>query len=115
MTPTLLAWLAQVKARKEKASAELARLCKEIWDSGRGWHWEIPANKERDTDLILGYSLDDVPALVKIVEAQARVIEADLRLLLTEPGTRSLSLLTEDRMVARAALAAAIKEATDGR
>ena len=113
MTPTLLAWLAQVKARKEKASTELARLCKEIWIGRRGWHWEIPANKERDTDLILGY-LDDVPALVKIVEAQARVIEADLRLLLTEPGTRSLSLLSEDRMVARAALAAAIKEATDG-
>ncbi len=40
-----------------RARAELSRLCKGIWAGERPWHWEIPANPERDTDLIIGEGL----------------------------------------------------------
>jgi len=50
----------------KRAQAELGRLCREIWNGNkRAWHWEIPANPKRDSDLIIGAGLDIAAKLLK--------------------------------------------------
>ena len=84
MTPTLPAWLAQVKARRQSASLV-------------------------DTVSFL-HSAGDVPALVKIVEAQAEAMEV------REHYDAFYQSVSDHEEVKRvdSALTAAIKEATDG-
>ncbi len=41
----------------QRAQDELSRLCRETWSGKNPWHWEIPANTERDSDLIIGAGL----------------------------------------------------------
>jgi hypothetical protein len=79
----------------EIASKELGDLCKARWAGGeaweRAWHWEIPANEERDTDLRIGAAIGlakDLIARVRELEAprgpyivaEGSLSEADLRL-----------------------------------
>lgn len=57
--------LGVVLQRFTRARAELSRLCREIWAGNRrAWHWEIPANPERDSDILIGDALGDIPRLV---------------------------------------------------
>ena len=47
----------QAEAEIAKANIELSRLCNEIWNTGKGWRWSIPADRERDSDLIINDAL----------------------------------------------------------
>jgi hypothetical protein len=53
----------------EIASEELGRLCKARWagpeEWANVWHWEIPANEERDTDLKIGKAIGLCQDLIK--------------------------------------------------
>jgi len=60
-------------AREQRARGELAAVCKE---GGRRWRMSIPAQPERDTDLLLAASLADVPALAGELRAARFVVEA---------------------------------------
>lgn len=62
--------LAQITARYERAHDEVIRLCEKPYEN---WRWSIPANPERDTDLILTASLKDIPWLLERV----RELEAE--------------------------------------
>jgi hypothetical protein len=57
----------------DRADLEIARLCKEIWATGKGWRWSIPADPRRDTDLILSDAITKARALL----APAQPKEAD--------------------------------------
>lgn len=54
--------LTGVRSRYAKASAEIDRLA--AAQPGNAWRWSIPANPDRDTDIILMDSLVDVPLLL---------------------------------------------------
>jgi hypothetical protein len=61
----------------ETASKTLGDFCKEVW-AGRikeAWHWEIPANPARDTDLLIGAAIGLANDLVK----EVRTLRAALR------------------------------------
>ena len=60
MTNTEPLDLDAAEARAVRASAEVARLKA----APLHWYWSIPADPERDSDLILGASVGDVPALI---------------------------------------------------
>lgn len=70
-------WETRIKEISEansKARDTLKHLCHEKWDGRDGWHWEIPANPEKDTDLIIGKSLNHVSGLCDaIMSLQASV------------------------------------------
>lgn len=59
-----------IKKREGLAFAEMVR----ILSVGQQTRMSIPANPERDTDLIISASLKDIPALVAEVERQAKVL-----------------------------------------
>jgi hypothetical protein len=67
--------LDEIQARLDKANAEMDRLTER--NPGSAWRWSIPANPERDSDLILSASMADVPFLLaelrKAHEALERV------------------------------------------
>lgn len=72
-----------IRAREQKASDEIARLTTNI--PGTNWRWSIPANPERDSDLILAASIADVPWLLDenaklraALDAVAKLHEEDL-------------------------------------
>ena len=50
--------LADAEVKIQAASTELSRLCKDIWAGKKPWHWEIPANPARDSDLLLGAAIE---------------------------------------------------------
>lgn len=53
----------------EIASKELAHLCNEKWAGRDGWHWEIPANPERDTDIRIGDAIGIAQDAVKEIHS----------------------------------------------
>ena len=59
--------LQPIKDRAQKAEDEMDRLT--AGSPGTNWRWSIPANPERDSDLILSASAADVRKLVAAVEA----------------------------------------------
>ena len=59
--------LEEIKAQYDRASEELDRLT--AGKPGTAWRWSIPANPERDSDLILADPLAAVPKLLAAVEA----------------------------------------------
>ena len=59
--------LDEIRGRERKASDEIARLT--TGNPGTNWRWSIPANPERDSDLILADSIADVTRLLAAVEA----------------------------------------------
>ena len=69
-----------IRARAARAEEELDRLR----ESRIQWRWSIPANPERDSDLIIGASQADVPTLLAALEsleearitAEAKIAEA---------------------------------------
>jgi hypothetical protein len=67
--------LDEIQARLDAANAELDRLTE--GNPGANWRWSIPANPERDSDLILSASIADIAYLLaelrKAREALARV------------------------------------------
>lgn len=65
------AWerLAEVEARLQKAHREIERLTQAPGGPGAAWRWSIPAQPERDSDLILTASVGDVPALTAALRA----------------------------------------------
>ena len=56
-------------AKVKRATEELSRLCKETWAGGKPWHWEIPANPDRDSDLLLGAAIEIANAAIKELRA----------------------------------------------
>lgn len=62
--------LDEIQERADAASKELDRLAG--GNPGTNWRWSIPAQPDRDTDLILGASQMDVPRLL----AALRAVEA---------------------------------------
>lgn len=59
-----------VKARADRAGDEVDRLCE---PRKTEWRMSIPANPDRDSDLIIGDSLADIPALI----AEVRRLRAE--------------------------------------
>lgn len=57
--------LAEIRAREERAHDEVVRICR----PGQDWRMTTPADRERDGDLIITKSLQDVPRLVAFAEA----------------------------------------------
>jgi hypothetical protein len=55
------------RARYRLACDEMDRLT--AGNPGTNWRWSIPANPDRDSDLILSASAEDVPRLADAVEA----------------------------------------------
>jgi hypothetical protein len=51
-------------AKVKRASDELSRICNETWAGGKPWHWEIPANPARDSDLLLGGAIEVANAAI---------------------------------------------------
>lgn len=51
------------KGRQEKARAEVSALC-----NGKRWKMTIPADRNRDSDLVIAAALDDAAALLSEVE-----------------------------------------------
>ncbi len=80
-------WETRIKEISEansKARDTLKHLCHEKWDGRDGWHWEIPANPEKDTDLIIGKSLNHVSGLcdaIMSLQAEAKQLDGDKWLL----------------------------------
>lgn len=72
MRPTVAddprAVLARIRERAEKAGDELDRLT-EGGGPAATWRWSIPANPERDSDLLIGASQGDVPRMARALEA----------------------------------------------
>jgi hypothetical protein len=67
--------LVAVEARATRAEAELDRLT--TGNPSANWRWGIPANPDRDSDLILSASVADVRTLlaeVQVLRAQPRPI-----------------------------------------
>lgn len=68
--------LARIRERAETAGDELDRLTE-----GRGpaanWRWGIPANPERDSDLLIGASQGDVPRMARALEAVLDIHKSD--------------------------------------
>lgn len=62
-----------IRARAEAARNEIDRMTSAVGGPGASWRWSIPANPERDSDLILAASLTDVPALLAEVERLERM------------------------------------------
>ena len=127
MTPELTQWLAQVKARAEKATEgpwkRFARgrtiavclpgrfgktPCVVNWPGFDGC--DLPLEKQRANAAFIAAARQDVPALVKIVEAQAEAMEV------REHYDAFYQSVSDHEEVKRvdSALTAAIKEATDG-
>ena len=69
--------LAEIRARAEAALDEVVRMCAE--PPHLRWRWSIPANPQRDSDLILSGSLMDVPDLLaevdRLAAENARLVE----------------------------------------
>jgi hypothetical protein len=61
--PSLATDLHAVLARYERARNELDRIAA-AGGPAYAWNWSIPANPDRDTDLILEASLTDIPELM---------------------------------------------------
>ena len=59
--------LQPIKDRAKKAEDEMDRLT--AGSPGTNWRWSIPANPEKDSDLILSASAADVRKLLPAVEA----------------------------------------------
>lgn len=59
--------LDEIQERADAASKELDRLVG--GNPGTNWRWSIPAQPDRDTDLILSASQMDVPRLVSALRA----------------------------------------------
>lgn len=55
---------AAIRARYDAASDHVAALCQ-----GERWTMRIPAQPDRDTDLVISDSLDDIPRLLARVQA----------------------------------------------
>lgn len=61
--------LEAIRAENKIAQETLSHLCHEKWAGRDGWHWEIPANPSRDTDLQLGASIQSSNKLCDEVES----------------------------------------------
>ncbi len=62
-----------IRARAKRSHAEIVGLC----DGGRRWTMRVPAQSDRDSDLVLSATVSDVEALLAEVERlRARVHEA---------------------------------------
>ena len=83
--------LAAIRARADAAGDELDRMTSAVGGPGSSWRWSIPANPERDSDLILAASLTDVPALVAEVE-RLRQWKADAEELLADANAENVTL-----------------------
>ena len=59
--------LEDIKGKYSRACSELDRLAG--GNPGSMWRWSIPADPERDSDLILSDSLASIPKLVAALEA----------------------------------------------
>lgn len=67
-----------IRLRLERAQDEIDRLS----ESRTNWRWSIPANPERDSDLILSDSVRDVEKLLTALAAERdRADRAEARLL----------------------------------
>ena len=67
--------LDEIQARLDKANAEMDRLTER--NPGSAWRWSIPANPERDSDLILSASIADVAYLLaELRKAREAVADA---------------------------------------
>lgn len=62
------ALVAEAGVREQLASTELYRVC----DPGQHFRMSIPADENRDSDLLIGASLADIPALLAIIEADGK-------------------------------------------
>lgn len=67
--------LDDIRAREQAASDEIARLT--TGNPGTNWRWSIPANPERDSDLILAASIADVPRILTGLDAVTKLHYAD--------------------------------------
>ncbi|MEN6621525.1 MAG: hypothetical protein ABFD50_08265 [Smithella sp.] len=66
-------WLEAVKQRQETASDMVGGLA-----SGRyNWRMRIPVDRE-DSDVVLSTSLNDIPALLQLIEKQREALENSL-------------------------------------
>lgn len=75
--------LEAIRAENKIAQETLSHLCHEKWAGRDGWHWEIPANPMRDTDLQLNASIQSSNKLCDEVESlrqRVRELEGDLLL-----------------------------------
>lgn len=86
---------AEVKARLNKAHTHIADLC----EGKAKWTMRIPADPERDSDLILSEALSDAEVLLAIVDDQAAELErARVAMRLAEEhGKTMLTNLTTSR------------------
>ena len=118
MTPTLPAWLAQVKARAEKTKDQDFEEIRNLMEND---------GRARDYMRLIAEARQDIPALVKIVEVALTMIEALKRAdgatyaadhsITLEAGIAARQYERDCSMAVQGAaitLAAAIKEATDG-
>lgn len=60
--------LTSIQQRATGAADEVSRMCTAEGGPGASWRWSIPANPERDSDLILTASIADVPVLLAEVK-----------------------------------------------
>lgn len=60
--------LDEIRARLDAACAELDRMTQADGGPGAAWRWSIPANPERDSDLLLSASLADVERLLAALD-----------------------------------------------
>lgn len=61
----------EIRAREQRASEEIARLT--TGNPGTNWRWSIPANPDRDSDLILADSIADIPRLLAALDAVTKL------------------------------------------
>jgi hypothetical protein len=114
LTPPLPADLAAIQARADAAGDEVDRLT--TGNPGTNWRWSIPANPERDSDLILAASIADVPALVaELAELRAQPrLTAEMAETILEAGLRESRLFRDEDEITAAvnALRAIAEQAT---
>lgn len=88
--------LEAIRAENKIAQETLRHLCHEKWAGRDGWHWEIPANPSRDTDLQLGASIQSSNKLCDEAESlRQRVRELEGKRLETEDLVNAATELLE--------------------